>query len=331
MKHIARFTAIALILLFAGALTLVSANERMRTGPDDANHAQDEAAIRQKIANGDEAWNRRDVKAFLANARFTENYDHINVAGKWGSGRDQVEKGMTEFFQTQNPASIHRTLEKIRFITSEVAVLVVRTTYSKDQKTWDAMSIAVVHKMNGEWWGEAFQNTLVKSREEARAQAARASGPMAQTEPEVITLANSKMDFSGDVAVIRKMVADAVDAWNRRDPKAETAHGSESHDHINVIGEWRQGKAESEKAMTAALTTTRNNISSSIAKIRFITPDVAIVIVRHQYTNDKEALKSISTSVLHKINGEWWNEAFQNTYVRPPESSPLPTPQPQPQ
>ena len=106
------------------------------------------------------------------------------------------------------------------------------------------------------------------------------------------------------------------------DPKAETTHGSENHDHINVIGEWRQGKAETEKAMTAALATTRNNISRSIAKIRFITPDVAIVIVRNEYTNDRETLKSISTSVLHKMNGEWWNEAFQNTYVRPTESSP---------
>jgi hypothetical protein len=52
------------------------------------------------------------------------------------------------------------------------------------------------------------------------------------------------------------MVADGVDAWNRRDPKAVTAHDSASHDHVNVVGEWRQGNAETEKAMTAALATT---------------------------------------------------------------------------
>ena len=327
MQHIVRFTSIALILLFAGALTLVSTSERMRTGPDDANRAQDEAAIRKVVADGVDAWNRSDAKTMLAH--LAEDSDHINVAGKWGSGRDRIEKRMTDFFATHRPASLTRPIEKIRFITPEVAILVIRNKYANDQKAWEAISISVFHKMNGEWWNEAFQNTLVQSWEEAISQAERASSPMAQTEPEVLTPANSKTDLSGDVAAIRKMVADGVDAWNRRDPKGETARGSENHDHINVIGAWRQGKAESEKAMTAALTTTRNNISSSIAKIRFITPDVAIVIVRHQYTNDKEALKSISTAVLHKMNGEWWNEAFQNTYVRPSESSPLPTPREQ--
>jgi len=275
----------------------------------------DEAAIRKIVADGTDAWNRRDAKTMLAH--LAENSDHINVAGKWGSGRDRIEKGMTDFFATHRPASVTKPIEKIRFITPEVAICVVRNKYSNDKRTWEGISTGVWHKMNGEWWNEAFQNTLIQSREEAVAQAARASSPMAQTEPEVITPANSKTDFSGDVAAIRKMVADGVDAWNLRDPKAETTHGSENHDHINVIGEWRQGKAETEKAMTAALATTRNKISRSIAKIRFITPDVAIVIVRNEYTNDKETLKAISTSVFHKKNGEWWNEAFQNTYVQP--------------
>ena len=149
---------------------------------------------------------------------------------------------------------------------------------------------------------------------------------MAQTEPEVKAPANSKTDFSEDVAAIRKMIAESDDAWNRRDSKTVTAHAAENHDHISVIGEWRQGKAETDKAFTAALATTRNNVSSSIAKIRFITPEVAIVIVRRQYTNDKEALKSISTSVLHKMKGEWWNEAFQNTYIQTPANNSTGTP-----
>jgi putative tryptophan/tyrosine transport system substrate-binding protein len=298
--------------------------------PDDANHAQDEAAIRKIVADVEDAWNRRDVKAMTASAHLSDNYDHINVGGHWTSGHVQVEKAMTDYFQTHNPPpSVDTPVERIRFITPDVAIVVVRNVYSNDKRTWEALSTSVLHKKNGEWWNEAFQNTLVQSREEARAQAERASGPMAQTEPEVITPVNLKIDSSADVAAIRKMGADSVEAWNRRDAKAETAHATVNHDHINVIGEWRQGKAETEKAMTAALAATRNNISSSIAKIRFITPDVAIVVVRHQYTNDKETLKSISTSVLHKVNGEWWNEAFQNTYVRQSENSPLPTPREQ--
>jgi uncharacterized protein (TIGR02246 family) len=322
MKHIVRFTSMALLLLFAGALTLVSTSKRMGLGPDDTNHAQDEAAIRKMLADVDDAWNRQDAKAIVAHA--AQGHDHINVAGAWRQGRIETEKAMTAYFETHrtNPRSIAQSIEKIRFITPEVAILVIRNKYANDQKTWEAISTSVLHKMNGEWWNEAFQNTLVQSREEAIAQAERASSPMAQTEPEVITPPNSKIDFSADVAVIRKRVADAMDAWNRRDAKALAAHQSEDHDQIGVTGGWGSGRAQFEKALTAALAATRNNQRGCTAKIRFITPDVAIVIGRHEYTNDKEILKSISTSVLHKMNGEWWNEAFQNTYVRPPESSP---------
>ena len=120
-----------------------------------------------------------------------------------------------------------------------------------------------------------------------------------------------------DEAAIRKIVADSADAWNRRDAKALAAHLSDDHDHINVNGEWRSGRAETERALSTALATTQNNITRSVAKIRFLTQDVAIVVVRNEYSNDKETRKSISTSVLHKIDGIWWNEAFQNTFVQP--------------
>jgi len=291
------------------------------TTSDNTNHAQDEAAIRKKMADGDDAWNRRDAKTFLANARFTENYDHINVQGKWSSGKTQVEKGMTEFFQTHNPASIRRTVERVRFITPEVAVLVVRTTYSKDRRTWDAISTGVSRKVNGEWWGEAFQNTLVKSQKEAVAQAERATTPMAQAEPKVVTPSNSNTDFSSDVAAIRNIVAEGTDAWNGRDAKALVAHISKDNDHVGVTGGWGSGRAQVEEGISRVLATARNKMARSLEKIRFVTSDVAIVIVRTEYTDDKETLKSISTSVFHKMSGEWWNEAFQNTYVWPAETT----------
>jgi uncharacterized protein (TIGR02246 family) len=242
MKHIVRFISMALILLFAGAVTFVSTSEKMPMAPDDANHAQDEAAIRKMVADVQDAWNRRDPQGMAAAAHLTKDYDHINVGGKWGSGKDQAEKNMNDFFATRGSTvpTVAQSIEKLRFITPDVAISVVRHRYSNDQRTWEALSTSVLHKMNGEWWNEAFQNTLVQSREEAIAQAARASAPMAQTEPEVITPYNSKTDFSADVTVIRKRVADAVDAWNRRDAKALAAHVSEDHDQIGVAGGWAQ-------------------------------------------------------------------------------------------
>ena len=58
------------------------------SGPDDANHAQDEAALRKIVADGVDAWNRSDAKTMLAH--LAENSDHINVAGKWSSGRESA-------------------------------------------------------------------------------------------------------------------------------------------------------------------------------------------------------------------------------------------------
>jgi uncharacterized protein (TIGR02246 family) len=120
-----------------------------------------------------------------------------------------------------------------------------------------------------------------------------------------------------DEAAIRKIIADGQDAWNRRDAKALAAHISEDHDHINVDGAWRSGRAETEKAVTAFLATKRINNTMSVAKIRFLTPDVAVVVIRNEYSDDQKNWKSISTSVFHKINEIWWNEAFQNTIVQP--------------
>jgi uncharacterized protein (TIGR02246 family) len=300
----------------------------VQAGAGDTSHVQDEAAIGKMLADGDAAWNRQDAKA-LASHR-AENSDHINVAGKWGvGGREQFATAMTDWFKTHH-STIARSILHLRFITPEVAILIVRNRYSTDQKTWDAISTGVLHKIDGEWWNEAFQNTLVQSREEAIAQAARASSPMLPVEPEVITPANSKTDFSSDVSAIRKMVADGVDAWNRNDVKAGIAgaHLTEDYDHINITAHWSSGKDQTEKTMNDFFSTRRLPMASSVAKIRFITPDVAIVISRNEYqhstskaggtdANNIEILKSIATTVFRKINGEWWNEAFQNTYVQP--------------
>ena len=168
------------------------------------------------------------------------------------------------------------------------------------QRTGELRYTRVWAKRQGQWQVVSWQGTPILQQNSAAPSALSRS----QGTPE-------------DEAAIRKIVADSADAWNRRDAKALAAHTSEDHDHINVNGAWRNGRAETEKALSAALATARNNVSSSVAKIRFVTPDVAVVITRNEYTNDKETLKAISTSVLHKINGEWWNEAFQNTYVQP--------------
>jgi uncharacterized protein (TIGR02246 family) len=121
-------------------------------------------------------------------------------------------------------------------------------------------------------------------------------------------------------AEIGTIIAEGADAWNRHDAEAIVAHMSEAHDHINVDGAWRSGKAETEKAVRAFLATTHVNSSRIIERIRFLTTDVAIAVVRYEYSDGQKRWQSISTSVFHKANGRWWNEAFQNTLIQPPRS-----------
>ena len=276
--------------------------------------AADESAIRKIVADSTDAWNSRDAKALAAH--FSKDHDHINVNGAWRPGRTESEKALTDALAATR-IDMTSSVAKIRFLTANIAIVVIRYEYSDDKRSWKSIATSVLHKIDGTWWNEAFQNTLVQPRQEAVAKAARARSPMAQTEPEVIAPTNSKTGFSEDVAAIRKIIDNSVDAWNRRDPEANASHLSEEHDHISVIGEWRQGKAGTEKEMAAALLTVRSTLARSIAKIRFITSDVAIVIVRNEYTDDKETVKSISTTIFRKTEGHWWNEAFQNTYIQP--------------
>jgi uncharacterized protein (TIGR02246 family) len=134
---------------------------------DDANQAQDEAAIRKMVTDIQDAWNRRDPQGMAAAAHLTKDYDHINVGGKWGSGKDQAEKNVNDFFATRGSTvpTVAQSIEKLRFMTPDVAICVVRNTYSNDTRAWEAMSTLVLHKTNGEWWNEAFENTFVRPPE----------------------------------------------------------------------------------------------------------------------------------------------------------------------
>ena len=139
-------------------LLLASGHVSGQNNQSNANHAEDEVAIRKLFADAQDAWNRHDPPK---GTHLTEDSDHINVAGKWGSGRDRIVKGMSDYFATTRVPILEETILKLRFITPEVAICVSKLKYTRDQKTWEGIATIVLHKINGQWWNKSFQNTLI--------------------------------------------------------------------------------------------------------------------------------------------------------------------------
>ena len=125
-------------------------------------------------------------------------------------------------------------------------------------------------------------------------------------------------DRSADEAAIRAIVAETTEAFNRQDPAGTVAHRTEDFDHINVAGVWQADKGHLKEEMTDYFKTHHPAMTTSVEKIRFLTPDVAYAIVKRQYKDEKGTREAISTSVFQKINGQWWDAVFQNTFIQPP-------------
>ena len=59
--------------------------------PAESHHgAEDEAAIRQVVADFADAWNRHDPPAIVK--RFSDDLDHVSVRGRWQQGRAELEQ-----------------------------------------------------------------------------------------------------------------------------------------------------------------------------------------------------------------------------------------------
>lgn len=126
----------------------------------------------------------------------------------------------------------------------------------------------------------------------------------------------SAQSHADDVGAIEKILAETSDAWNRHDAQGLAAHSTDDIDHIGVRGNWSNGKAALRAEFVAVAPRINNTVTGSIERIRFLTPDIALAIIRREYKSATETRAAIGTSVFQKINGEWLVTAFQNTYVQ---------------
>ena len=102
-------------------------------------------------------------------------------------------------------------------------------------------------------------------------------------------LSKSAPNREADEKGIKQVLADQVEAWNRRDAKSFSMAFAEDADFTNVVGMSAHGRTEIEK-FHAPMFATRfkdTHLTMRDVKIRFITPDVAAVDAKWEMTGAK--------------------------------------------
>ena len=136
-------------------------------------------------------------------------------------------------------------------------------------------------------------------------------------------------DEAGDAA-IRKIVAEQVTAWNAGDGGAYAKHLAPEAAFTNLFGMVMYGapafaKRHSEILSTFYKGTTKHH---SIRRIRFVTPDVAIVDIDNEVRGVKAmppgivvppdgVVKTQLMEVFVRRGGQWLIEAYHNVDLKP--------------
>lgn len=122
----------------------------------------DEAAIRQIIKQVETGWNANSGKEFAA--PFAENADYVIVNEKYIRGREAIDKGHQQIFDTIYKGSRNAaTIKQIRFLRPDVSVVHVEWNLNfkagGEDRKGRAFNTLVMTKESGKWSIAAFQNT----------------------------------------------------------------------------------------------------------------------------------------------------------------------------
>ena len=129
---------------------------------------------------------------------------------------------------------------------------------------------------------------------------------------------------------IRRIVAGQVVAWNAGDGGAYAQHLSDDVSFTNIFGMVMYGREAFAKRHAEILAsfykgTTKHH---AIRRIRFITPDVALVDIDNEVRGvktmpgggivpDGGVIKTQLMEVFARRDGRWWIEAYHNVDVKP--------------
>jgi len=124
-----------------------------------AQSAEDEQAIRDQLARFYEGYNEHDADKMVS--IYADDADHINVFAEWRKGKPAVREALKRLHAGPGKND-HKTytIEKIRFIKPDVAVIQVRSL-SKPCACGN-LSTFVMTKESGKWLVVSFANVEYK-------------------------------------------------------------------------------------------------------------------------------------------------------------------------
>ena len=149
-------------LVTALAIVLAACALAATAGATDAGA---EAAIRDNVRQMETGWNRKSGAHFAR--PFAEDADYVVINGLHIRGREAIEKGHQQIFDTfMKDTTISFVVERVRFLRPDVAIVHVggrlKTGQGADRS--EARITLVMSKEKDGWKNVAFQNTQIANQ-----------------------------------------------------------------------------------------------------------------------------------------------------------------------